>query len=163
MKYILFGLSFYLGILMSNIAKTAYGQTPLIQVYRGSEKSTKEIRPPIQQETLSPQPRFREITRPTISEVQPVAGASGQLVAQIREVFGEEAGTALEIARRESNFNCGAVGDSGGSLGLFQIHAPAWPQFDRQKLLECEYNIQAAKIILDKTSWRSWSTYGRIN
>lgn len=59
---------------------------------------------------------------------------------------------ALAIAQHESGFNPNALGDSGKSQGLFQIHTTAHPDykggFDPQK--NAEYGIRFLKGLLDK-------------
>jgi hypothetical protein len=69
--------------------------------------------------------------------------------------------TAAAIAMAESSGNPSAIGDNGTSFGLWQIHTPAWPQFDATSLLDPNYNAQAAFHIYSTRggSFQDWSTY----
>ena len=67
---------------------------------------------------------------------------------------------AAAVALAESGGKAGAIGDHGTSFGLWQIHAPAHPQFDRNRLLEPDYNAAAALAISSNgTNWHPWTTY----
>lgn len=51
-------------------------------------------------------------------------------------------------------------GDGGTSIGLWQVHMPAWPQFSRAMLLTAKGNAQAAYEIFTRTGgFHPWSTY----
>ena len=64
---------------------------------------------------------------------------------------GVDPALALALVERESGFNPNARGDSGKSLGLFQIHTPSHPDytggFDPQK--NAEYGIRFLKNLLN--------------
>lgn len=80
--------------------------------------------------------------------------------------------TAAAIAMAESGGDPLAQGDPHGtsmaapngtstSFGLWQIHTPAWPQFDATMLLVAEYNAKAAFTVFARTpgGFTAWSTY----
>jgi hypothetical protein len=72
----------------------------------------------------------------------------------------ESADTAAAIAMAESSGNPRAVGDSGTSFGLWQVHTPAHPQYTVPSLFLPTYNAQAALAISrNATDWTPWSTY----
>lgn len=82
-------------------------------------------------------------------------------VAQSAGFPKEHLDVAAAIAMAES---AGEVendrGDNGTSLGLWQIHTPAWPQFKREQLLTARGNAQAAYEIYSKVGgFGAWSTY----
>jgi hypothetical protein len=67
---------------------------------------------------------------------------------------------AAAIAMAESGGNPFAVGDSGTSFGLWQIHAPAHPEFDTTQLMNAAYNAHAALLISKSgADWSPWTTY----
>jgi Lysozyme like domain len=71
---------------------------------------------------------------------------------------------AAAVAMAESSGNPFAVGDGGTSFGLWQIHVPDHPEFDRSSLLTAAYNAHAALLISKSgTDWSPWSAfrYGR--
>jgi hypothetical protein len=66
---------------------------------------------------------------------------------------------AAAVAMAESSGFSAAVGDSGKSLGLWQINIPSHPNYDPQKLFEPAYNAQAALAISKLgTDWNPWWT-----
>lgn len=82
---------------------------------------------------------------------------------------GDDLTTAVAIAMAESNVpatnpatgNTEAIGDSGDSIGLWQIDTRFHPEFDRNKLTDPQYNAEAAFDIYTKArgSFQPWSTY----
>jgi len=74
----------------------------------------------------------------------------------------EEAGfdpkTAYRVVQCESGWNPNAIGDSGKSWGLWQIHQPSHnlgpASFD--PILSTEYAI---KLLRSSRSWEHWSCY----
>lgn len=84
------------------------------------------------------------------------------IVALIRETFGDEAETAIAIAKAESGLNPKAVNEknSNGSsdYGLFQINSIHNPT-EEQKF-NAEENIKMSKRIYDaRGNWTAWSAY----
>lgn len=72
----------------------------------------------------------------------------------------EDPDTAAAIAMAESGGDPTAIGDKGTSFGLWQVHTPAWPQFDQNSLLDPTYNAKAALVISQGGSvWTPWSTF----
>jgi soluble lytic murein transglycosylase-like protein len=69
---------------------------------------------------------------------------------------------AAAVAMAESGGNPAAVGDPqyGGSYGLWQVNAPAHPNYNTTDLLDPTYNAQAAFAISSSgTNWNPWTTY----
>jgi len=67
---------------------------------------------------------------------------------------------AAAVAMAESGGFESNVGDSGKSLGLWQVHTPSWPNYDTKLLLTKVYNAQAAlEIRSTPKGWGHWSTY----
>jgi len=69
---------------------------------------------------------------------------------------------AAAVAMAESGGNPNAVGDQqyGGSYGLWQVNAPAHPNYDTTSLLDPTYNAHAAfDISSGGTNWQPWTTY----
>ena len=87
----------------------------------------------------------------------------------IRELFGDDANTAIAICYAESNFNPDALGDKhlmysndgkmyGDSIGLFQIRT--FPNRPPRELLYDPYiNIKMAHKIYKKYGFNAWSSY----
>lgn len=74
---------------------------------------------------------------------------------------GEDAATAVAIAKAESNFNAGVYGDAavGGSIGLWQIHLPSNPQYDANSLRDPQTNARAAFGLYRQRGFNPWCTY----
>ena len=69
-----------------------------------------------------------------------------------------------ETALCESGFNTLAIGDSGGSYGLWQIHLPAWPEITKEQALNPVWSTQWAveKFILEPQIWTCYNMlYGK--
>jgi Lysozyme like domain len=67
---------------------------------------------------------------------------------------------AAAVAMAESGGNPFAVGDGATSFGLWQIHAPAHPEFAASQLLTAAYNAHAALLISKSgTDWSPWTTF----
>lgn len=96
-------------------------------------------------------------------ETEPVSGeVSGDTIEdKIRRAFGEEAETALAVAKAESSLNPSAVGDehlSKPSIGLFQI-SQIYHDYSTDELMDIDRNIEIAKDIFEKGGWSRWTTY----
>lgn len=90
----------------------------------------------------------------------PLSIAALELVALARRHGFPDPELAASIALAESGGNARAIGDHGSSFGLWQIHSPAHPQFDRGRLLEPDYNADAAFAISNGGSnWQPWTTF----
>lgn len=74
---------------------------------------------------------------------------------------GEDAATAVAIAKAESGFNAGVYGDAayGGSIGLWQINLPANPQYDANALRDAATNARAAFALYRARGFNPWCTY----
>jgi hypothetical protein len=67
---------------------------------------------------------------------------------------------AAAVAMAESGGDPSAVGDSGTSFGLWQVHTPAHPEYSADSLLTPTYNATAAfQISSGGRNWLPWSTY----
>jgi len=62
----------------------------------------------------------------------------------------------------ESNFNPNAIGDSGSSVGLLQIHLPAWPEITRTQALNPEWSLNWS-IAIFKAHPENWSCYRKLS
>lgn len=83
-----------------------------------------------------------------------------ELVALARKTGFPDPEVAAAIAMAESGGNPEAVGDSGKSIGLWQIHLPSHPEFGFQDLKNPEVNARAAfAISRNGTDWTPWSVY----
>ena len=80
----------------------------------------------------------------------------------IKEVFGKDGTRAIEIAKCESNLRAVARGDSGWSVGLFQIYTKVHTQYSAEQLTDPLYNTQVAYKIFQEKGWRPWSCAKRI-
>jgi hypothetical protein len=101
-----------------------------------------------------------------------------RIIQYIQAVFGDEAYNAIKIAKCESRFNPGTVGDThimtyhsgelvGDSIGIFQIRTGG-SDFNRAranglsadefrtKLKDYKYNIDYAKTIYERRGWSAW-------
>jgi hypothetical protein len=71
-----------------------------------------------------------------------------------------DADLAASVALAESGGVTNAVGDSGHSLGLWQINIPSHPEVDPAQLFDPTYNARAAlQISRNGTNWNPWTTY----
>jgi hypothetical protein len=95
---------------------------------------------------------------------------SGRLNAQQIAGYAQTAGfqgddlvTAVAIALAESGGDASnTTGDNGTSWGLWQIHWTVHPEFDKQSLLDPQYNANAAFQLYTNrgNSFHDWSTFG---
>jgi len=90
-----------------------------------------------------------------LSDVQLAQVASGAGFS------GESLVTAIAVALAESSAIVNNIGDGNTSFGLWQIHTPAHPQYNRAQLLnDANYNAAAAwDISSGGTNWYPWSTW----
>lgn len=101
--------------------------------------------------------------------VKAVSSDNTAIVALITKEFGDEARTAIAIAKAESHLNPNAKGDThieftkdgitmGHSCGVFQIRVlPGRP--DCETLKDAEFNIKYAKEMFDRSGFTPWSAY----
>lgn len=68
--------------------------------------------------------------------------------------------TLLRAIAGESSFNPNAIGpaadNDGGSIGLLQIQPYYWPQFDKNKLKDPLYNLEAGLVVFRSQGWGAW-------
>jgi hypothetical protein len=64
---------------------------------------------------------------------------------------------ALLIAKCESNIRAEAIGDSGNSIGVFQINKVHFWRASRQGLLKPEVNVRIAYKIWSEQGWYPWT------
>jgi len=69
--------------------------------------------------------------------------------------------TIADIVTCESNWNLYAVGDSGKSIGLFQLHLPAHPSISKECAFDLECSTKQAIILAkdNKKGLRHWTCY----
>ena len=83
------------------------------------------------------------------------------VVAVVREILireGVDVTKAEKIMFCESSFNEKAIGDSGDSLGLWQIRLKSHPTVTRECALSAECSTEyAVKLIKSSRSWNFWS------
>jgi hypothetical protein len=88
--------------------------------------------------------------------------------SKIDAIFGEDAPTALKVAKAESNLNPRAHNPKGGGLGAFglyqirgKLHEPVLKDAgiitDVNDLYDIDTNIKAAKFLKDKYGWEPWN------
>lgn len=76
---------------------------------------------------------------------------------------GNDVAVAVAVAMAESGGNTDAVGDNGTSIGIWQIHVTAHPEFASVNLKDPAVNAAAAyKIKTAKGNWSDWSTYNSL-
>lgn len=113
----------------------ALGSKAIAKVMRGARDSERKIRIP------------RKLTL-------------GQIVTIAKRVGFPDPALAAAVAYAESRGNVGAAGDSGESLGLWQIHTPSHPRYDEDKLTDAFYNARAALAISNRgTNWKPWTQF----
>lgn len=110
---------------------------------------------------VSANPRAVKVKKLPVKAVPKYVG----IEAKIAEVFGEDAQTAIDIARCESSMKPEAIGDGGlnpMSYGLFQIRA-----FEGRapiaELLTVDGNIKEAHRLFHASGWTIWSCFNRGN
>lgn len=86
------------------------------------------------------------------------------ITGYIKQIFGNYSDKALAIANCESNMNPTAIGDSGKSIGLFQIHT-TWHKIEPRFLKNFKINTLVAKQLFDESgkSFRLWSCSRELN
>jgi hypothetical protein len=85
-------------------------------------------------------------------------------IEQLRELAAQigfpDPNTAAAVAMAESSGFADAVGDSGHSLGLWQINIPAHPEYDAAQLFDPTYNGTAALAISQTAKgWNHWTMF----
>ena len=84
--------------------------------------------------------------------------------AQLRDLAGRagfpDPNLAAAIAMAESGGNPDAVGDSGVSIGLWQVNTSAHPNWTKADLHDPEHNANAAYAIsAGGSDWSPWTVY----
>ena len=70
---------------------------------------------------------------------------------------------AAKVVKCESGFNPKAIGDSGKSYGLWQIHLPAHPSMTIEKATDPYQSTEyAIKLIKGKRGWKHWTCYNKL-
>ncbi len=97
----------------------------------------------------------------------PGKGTTGKVTGQEVAFYAVGAGLtsdaatiAVAVARAESGWRAAAIGDSGASIGLWQIHMPSHPRYSKETLLDPRKNAAAMyQISNGGRSWEPWTTY----
>ena len=79
---------------------------------------------------------------------------------------GQDLITAVAVALAESGGNAKAVGDSGTSFGLWQIHWTVHREtygVAPEELFDPQANANAAMKVFQEQGWNAWSTYSVNN
>lgn len=66
----------------------------------------------------------------------------------------------LAIANCESGINPRAVGDSGRSYGIWQIHLPAHPTITREQAMDPLWSTRWAMDHMSAGRWKMWTCHG---
>jgi hypothetical protein len=86
--------------------------------------------------------------------------SNAALADLVRRHFPQGQVVAYAIARAESGGRPEAVGDSGASIGIWQIYRPAHPQYSFATLMDPDGNAAAAAAISSGgTRFTPWCTY----
>lgn len=86
-----------------------------------------------------------------------------KLLTEEGELSYEEALDGMMIVNLESRWDNYAIGDSGHSVGLWQIHKPSHPDITTECRIDVYCSTRAAiKIYEAWGGWYAWSTYKLI-
>jgi soluble lytic murein transglycosylase-like protein len=81
-----------------------------------------------------------------------------EMIVEHAKKYGVNPTVALAVAKCESGFKAGAVGDKGTSFGVYQIHLPAHPTVTKEQALDPHWAIEWSMPRLKSTP-RIWSCY----
>lgn len=93
---------------------------------------------------------------------RPVApqGVQG-MITDAAARYGLSAERMLRVARCESGFNAGAIGDSGASHGVFQFQRALWSETPQGRAglnrLDAKANIEAAAHVMSTKGYGPWT------
>lgn len=82
-----------------------------------------------------------------------------ELVEQKAEEYGVSASVMKAVIECESNWNVSALGDSGESRGLVQIHRPSWPDISDEEAYNPEFAIDFLAAKLSEGEGQLWTCY----
>ena len=102
------------------------------------------------------QPMKAQVAEPQSTPAEPSKVDVEQL---IRKYFGDDADTAIKVARCESGLNPLAEGDTNTpyhSIGVFQIRLLPDRGLTVEEMQDPENNIAYAKMLYDKSGWKPW-------
>lgn len=68
----------------------------------------------------------------------------------------------MEVISCESSFNPNAIGDSGKSYGLSQIHTPSHPDITKEQALDPDFAIEYMAVQFSKGNQWMWSCYNKL-
>lgn len=71
---------------------------------------------------------------------------------------GVDVAMALHVANAESQYGTLAVGDSGTSYGLFQIHLPAHKEVSKEQALDPVFATEWSMVEMKQNGCKIWST-----
>lgn len=109
----------------------------------------------------------------TAAEVQPESHKWGEnkeedrklidgLIVRYSEEYGVSEAIMHKVVRCESNYSVFALGDSGQSKGLVQIHGPSWPQITEEEAYNPEFALDFLAHKLSQGQGGLWTCYRMI-
>jgi soluble lytic murein transglycosylase-like protein len=107
---------------------------------------------PIRPKTAKTPPRTRVVTESSKVAIQ-------EKINQLAPLYGVQPIIALAIVQAESQYNRYAVGDSGYSRGLVQIHSKYHPNITDEQAFDVDFSLKFLMENLAKGNCWMWSTY----
>lgn len=84
------------------------------------------------------------------------------LITRYAAFYGTSELELLQTLTCESGLRSDAVGDSGTSVGVAQIHLPAHPDITREQALDAEFSVKWAARAFSKGNQWMWTCYKMI-
>lgn len=116
--------------------------------------------PVVEAEEVAPSPLTKEQGFTQVAPRETTARESTEQL--IERYFGNDAKTALAIAKAESGLNPTALGDTNTkypSAGVFQIRLLPERGITKEQMFDIEHNVEYAKMLYDKYGWSCWSVF----
>lgn len=103
---------------------------------------------------------------PQTIEAEPVAITESLTVEQKISKYADQYGVSEEVMKGvikcESGFNPNALGDSGRSRGLVQIHAPSHPTITDEQAYDEDFAIEFLAKNLKEGKGSMWTCYRKL-
>ena len=138
--------------LIISISFIPLNNVPLERQSANAEKILLPIQVELRAEHKPPQNQTDQIER----EIVDIDARIKEIQVAIDLIWKNQAKQAKQIVACESGYNPEAVGDSGQSIGLFQIYLPAHPQYKKEDLMNIYFNTSEAYKIYQKSGWINW-------